>query len=62
MVLLMIKKKDTLNFNNLSTDNKGYVVCLVLYGILFLFILIYSLIFYLYKCIFSCYSESEIKI
>ena len=60
--ILMIKEKDTLNFNNLSTDNKGYVVCLVYMEFYLLFILIYSLIFYFYKCICSCYSESEIKI
>jgi hypothetical protein len=60
--ILMIDEKDKLNFNNLSSSNKGYVFCLIYTEIYFILILIYNIIYCLYNCIFSCYSDGQLQI
>ena len=57
----MINEKDKLNFENLSSDNKGYVFALIYTEIFICLTLIYNFIYYLYNCIFSCYSDNELK-
>ena len=59
--ILMINEKDKLNFENLSSDNKGYVFALIYTEIFICLTLIYNFIYYLYNCIFSCYSDNELK-
>ena len=59
--VLMINEKDKLNFENLSSDNKGYVFALIYTEIFLCLSLIYNFIYYLYNCIFSCYSDNELK-
>lgn len=58
--ILMINEKDKLNFNNLSINEKVYVGCLVYTEIYIIIILIYNSIYYIYKFIFSCFSEGEL--
>ena len=59
--ILMINEKNKLNFTNLSSDNKGYVFALIYTEIFLCLVLIYNFIYYLYNCIFSCYSDNELK-
>ena len=57
----MINEKDKLNFYHLSSNNKGYVFCLIYVEVFLSLILIYNLIYYIYNCIFSCYSDNELR-
>tara|TARA_A100001015_G_C14995824_1_gene716154 strand:+ start:908 stop:1624 length:717 start_codon:yes stop_codon:yes gene_type:complete len=59
--ILMINEKDNLNFNNLSSNEQGFVVCLIYSEIYLILILIYNIIYYLYYCIFSCYSDGQLR-
>jgi len=59
--ILMVSEKNNLDFNNLSSIDKGYIFCLI-YSELYLgIILIYNIIYYLYYYIFSCYSNGSLK-
>ena len=59
--VLMLNEKDKLNFDKLSSFEKGYVFCLIYSEIYLALILVYNIIYYLYYFIFSCYSEGELK-
>lgn len=58
--ILMINEKDKINFDNLSITEKVYVGCLVYTEIYMFIILIYNLVYYIYKFIFSCFSDADL--
>jgi len=58
--ILMINEKDKINFDNLSLTEKVYVGCLIYTEIYMFIILIYNLVYYIYKFIFSCFSDVDL--
>lgn len=58
--IFMLQEKKEINLDNLNNNQKGYIICLIYNEIFLLLILIYNFIYYLYYCIFLCYSDGKL--